>query len=123
MADDDKRDDDERPAPEGDESRGRLPKDGGMGPLVNCKLPCQILAASRRNSGKSTLVASLLYQWLKMGRFKSHNIIIFSATAAHNDEYAWLPKENVRHGGDEDLCRKIIQWQKRRLALKKKQAT
>ena len=79
MDDQAKRDDDET---EGDESRGRPPKDGGMGPLVNCKLPCQILAASRRNSGKSTLVASLLYQWLKMGRFKSHNIIIFSATAA-----------------------------------------
>ena len=94
MDDQAKRDDDET---EGDESRGRPPKDGGMGPLVNCKLPCQILAASRRNSGKSTLVASLLYQWLKMGRFKSHNIIIFSATAAHNDEYAWLPKENVCH--------------------------
>jgi hypothetical protein len=96
---------------------------GGMEPLLNAKLPAQFLVCSRRNSGKSTLVASLLYQWLKMGRFDGHSIIVFSATAAHNSEYSWLPPENVRHGWDEELCRKIIQWQKRRLALKKKQAT
>ena len=35
---------------------------GGMEPLLNAKLPAQFLVCSRRNSGKSTLVASLLYQ-------------------------------------------------------------
>ena len=115
----------ERP-PEDTEAPKPPPKDdgvGGMEPLINCKLPSQVLVCSRRNSGKTTMVASLLYQWLKRGRFASHNVIVFSATAAHNDEYAFLPKENVRHGWDEELCRKLIQWQKRRLALKKKQAT
>ena len=96
---------------------------GGMEPLLNTKLPAQFLVCSWRNSGKSTLVVSLLYQWLKRGRFDGHSIIVFSATAAHNSEYSWLPEQNVRHGWDEELCRKIIQWQKRRLALRKKQAT
>ena len=94
-----------------------------MDPLLKCKLPSQILICSRRNSGKSYLCQSLLYQWIKSGRFKSHNIVVMSATAACNEEYDFLPKENIRHGFDEELLRKLIVFQKRRIALKKKQAT
>ena len=103
-----------------------VPRDGssfGMDPILNAKLSATFLLCSRRNSGKSTFLSSLVYGWLKMGRFRSQNVIVFSATCSMNDEYSWLPPENVRHGWDEVLVRKLIQFQRRRILLKKKQAT
>ena len=46
-----------------------------------------------------------------------------STTASLNSEYDFLPPENIRYGYDEDLLKKVISWQKRRLALLKKRAT
>lgn len=94
-----------------------------MDALINIKLSCTLLCVGKRNQGKSFLIQSLLYEWLKRGRLKSHNIIVMSSTAATNGEYDWLPKENIRYGYDEDLLKKVISWQKRRLALLKKRAT
>ena len=94
-----------------------------MDALINIKLPSTILCVAKRNQGKSFLIQSLLYEWLKRGRLKSHNIIVMSSTAATNGEYDFLPSENIRYGYDEDLLKQVITWQKRRLALLKKRAT
>ena len=94
-----------------------------MDALINVKLPSTILLTAKRGQGKSFCVQSLVYNWLKSGRMNTHNIILFSSTAATNDEYDWLPPENRRYGYDEVLLKSVIQWQKRRILLMKKKAT
>ena len=94
-----------------------------MDALTDIKLPSTVLVCAKRNQGKSYMVQSLVYNWLKSGRMNSHNIILFSSTSATNDEYSWLPPENRRYGYDEVLLKQVIQWQKRRILLMKKKAT
>jgi hypothetical protein len=93
-----------------------------MDTLNNIKLSCTVTCIAKRNQGKSFCVQSLVYNWLKSGRLKSHNIILFSSTSATNGEYDWLPPENRRYGYDETLLKQVIQWQKRRILLLQKKA-
>ena len=88
--------------------------------ILNIPLPSAVCVVARRNTGKSFLICSWIYEQLKRGRLLKQNIIVFTSTS-FNDQYDFLPAQNVRPYS-ETLVKKIIQFQKRRLLLLKKRS-
>jgi hypothetical protein len=96
-----------------------------MDPLLNMRLSTQMIIASKRCSGKSQLIQSLVYHLAKSGRLHDAptTIVCFCGTKDASDDYTWLPPENVRKGWSEQQAMKLLQFQMKRINLLRRQAT
>ena len=94
-----------------------------MQPLLDMRLPTQLLVCSARCTGKTNIIASLAYHLAKT-RFTKvpTSIIVFAGTKDLGQDYNWLPKERVRQGFNEKQCMTILRYQMKQCELKRRQA-
>ena len=85
-------------------------------------MPNFTLVVSKRNSGKTWLLQTLCRRLLESGRMDNGNIILMSSTASISGDWDFLPESNRRFAYDENILRKLLVWQRRRITLIKKRS-
>jgi hypothetical protein len=98
--------------PDQEEKDRRTKSSSTMQPLLDMRLPTQMLVCSARCTGKTNIIASLAYHLAKT-RFTQvpTSIIVFAGTKDLGQDYNWLPKERVRQGFNERQCMTILRYQ------------
>jgi hypothetical protein len=85
-------------------------------------MPIFSIIISKRNSGKTHILQNLCKRLLESGRLAKSNIVLMSSTASISGDWSFLPDSNKRFAYDEEVLKKLLVWQRRRITLLKKRA-
>ena len=85
-------------------------------------MPNFSIIISKRNSGKTHILQNLCKRLLESGRLAKANIVLMSSTASISGDWSFLPDSNKRFAYDEEVLKKLLVWQRRRITLLKKRA-
>ena len=85
-------------------------------------MPNFSIIISKRNSGKTHILQNLCKRLLESGRLAKANIVLMSSTASISGDWSFLPDSKKRFAYDEEVLKKLLVWQRRRITLLKKRA-